>query len=99
LPGTDTRPHDPEEIPHRNSNYSVVFRWWDPLHRTLRLDVPQADIRIGVAAYTRDDDNSPGSVLWLPFRSQRPYWQTPDGRASTTRPRRPGTPVRRRLQA
>ncbi|MFW6170235.1 MAG: sterol desaturase family protein [Planctomycetota bacterium] len=24
-----------------NSNYSVLFRWWDPLHRSLRLNVPR----------------------------------------------------------
>lgn len=68
-----------------NSNYSVVFRWWDPLHRSLRLNVPQDTIRIGVAGYTRPEDNSPVSVLLLPFWRQRDYWHTPQGEASQAR--------------
>ena len=27
-----------------NSNYSVVFPWWDRLHRTLGLNIPQSEI-------------------------------------------------------
>ena len=34
-----------------NSNYSVIFRWWDLMHRTVRLNVKQADVVIGVPAY------------------------------------------------
>jgi len=62
-----------------NSNYSVVFRWWDSLHRSLRLNVPQDEIRIGVAAYTRPEDNSLASVQLVPFWRQRAYWRTPQG--------------------
>jgi sterol desaturase/sphingolipid hydroxylase (fatty acid hydroxylase superfamily) len=69
-----------------NSNYSVVFRWWDVLHRSLRLNIPQDDIRIGVAAYSHPDDNAPVSVLALPFRTQREYWRLPQGDDSRTRP-------------
>lgn len=68
-----------------NSNYSVVFRWWDPLNRSLRLNVPQKDIEVGVAAYTREDDNSLGDLFWLPFRRQRKYWTDLEGRPSHTR--------------
>jgi sterol desaturase/sphingolipid hydroxylase (fatty acid hydroxylase superfamily) len=70
-----------------NANYSVVFRWWDMLHRSLRLNVDQSDIDIGVAAYTVRD-NSISSVLLLPFASQREYWRTPTGAPSFTRPHR-----------
>ncbi|MCJ7500600.1 sterol desaturase family protein, partial [bacterium] len=31
-----------------NSNYSVIFRWWDALNRSLVLNVPQSAITIGV---------------------------------------------------
>ena len=62
-----------------NSNYSVVFSWWDRLHRTVRLNVPQSQIVIGVPGYSQPDDNSLGSVLSLPFRRQKEYWQRPDG--------------------
>ena len=35
------------------SNYGVLLPWWDWLHRTLRLNVPQRLIEIGVPAYSR----------------------------------------------
>src|SRR6266542_4201820 len=34
-----------------NSNWSTVFSWWDRLHRTMRPDVPQDAVVIGVPAY------------------------------------------------
>jgi sterol desaturase/sphingolipid hydroxylase (fatty acid hydroxylase superfamily) len=63
-----------------NSNYGVVFPWWDRLHRTLRLNVPQADIIIGIPGYSLPADNALWHCLSLPFRAQRNYWRTPDGR-------------------
>lgn len=57
-----------------NSNYGVIFPWWDRLHQTLRLNVPQAEITIGVPAYTDPADNQLISVLKLPFQPQRDYW-------------------------
>ena len=74
-----------------NSNYSVVFRWWDPLHRTLRIHVPQNRIQIGVAAYTREEDHALGDLLWLPFRRQREYWTMPNGTPSRSRAGSPPT--------
>jgi sterol desaturase/sphingolipid hydroxylase (fatty acid hydroxylase superfamily) len=62
-----------------NSNYSVVFPWWDRLHSSLRLDIPQAAIVIGVPAYHEPVDNTLWNVLSLPFRRQRDYWRWPDG--------------------
>jgi sterol desaturase/sphingolipid hydroxylase (fatty acid hydroxylase superfamily) len=62
-----------------NSNYSVVFRWWDALNATLRLNVPQSGILIGVPAYQLAEDNSFVSLLGLPFRRQRQYSRWPDG--------------------
>ncbi len=60
-----------------NSNFGVVFPWWDRLHRTLRLNVPQASIVIGVPGYAKPGDNALWHCLSLPFRAQRDYW--PDG--------------------
>jgi sterol desaturase/sphingolipid hydroxylase (fatty acid hydroxylase superfamily) len=62
-----------------NSNYSVVFSWWDRLHRTLGLNIPQADIVVGVPAYVHAEDNRLWNALLLPFRRQRDYWRGPDG--------------------
>ncbi|MGH9219421.1 MAG: sterol desaturase family protein [Vicinamibacterales bacterium] len=62
-----------------HSNFSVVFSWWDRLHRTLGLNIPQAEIVIGVPGYAREGDNSVSNALLLPFRRQRDYWRRPDG--------------------
>jgi sterol desaturase/sphingolipid hydroxylase (fatty acid hydroxylase superfamily) len=62
-----------------NSNYGVVFPWWDRLHRTLGLNVPQAALTIGVPGYSRPDDNRLWKAASLPFRRQRDYWRRPDG--------------------
>ncbi len=60
-----------------NSNYSVVFPWWDWLHRTLRLNVPQSRIVIGVPGYAAPEDNQLWSLLTMPFRKQHDYWMSP----------------------
>lgn len=62
-----------------NSNYGVVLPWWDRLHRTLGLDVPQSGIVIGVPGYSEPDDNRFWHALTAPFRRQREYWRRPDG--------------------
>jgi sterol desaturase/sphingolipid hydroxylase (fatty acid hydroxylase superfamily) len=62
-----------------DSNYSVVFSWWDRLHGTLGLNVPQSQIVIGVPGYSDPADNSFWGDLLLPFRRQRDYWRRPDG--------------------
>ena len=62
-----------------NSNYAVVFRIWDRLHGTLRLNVPQDEITIGVAGYQNPADNSIEPLMVLPFTRQRDYWRMPDG--------------------
>jgi len=55
----------PEET---NSNYSSLVTLWDVLHRTLRLDVPQERVVIGVPGHNRADDVTIGKMLVLPFR-------------------------------
>lgn len=55
----------------RNSNYSVIFRWWDVLNRSLLLNVPQAQIVIGIAGYWKPEDNNLINLLSLPFRGAR----------------------------
>lgn len=62
-----------------NSNYSVIFRWWDAIHRSLRLGVHQDDITIGVPGYQEPGDNGLWRLLSLPFRRQRDYWRFSDG--------------------
>jgi sterol desaturase/sphingolipid hydroxylase (fatty acid hydroxylase superfamily) len=62
-----------------NSNYGVVFPWWDRIHRTLGLNVPQAAITVGVAGYSEPEDNRLWNAVRLPFTRQRDYWRRPDG--------------------
>jgi sterol desaturase/sphingolipid hydroxylase (fatty acid hydroxylase superfamily) len=62
-----------------NSNFSVVFRWWDLMHGTLKMNVKQSDVVIGVPGYLEPEDNNFWSLLALPFRRQRPYWPRTGG--------------------
>lgn len=64
-----------------NSNYGVIFPWWDRLHRTLLLNVPQSSIRIGVAGYLEPQDNRLWNLVKMPFVRQKRYWCYADGSA------------------
>jgi len=57
----------PEET---NSNWSSGLTVWDSLHGTLRLDVPQQGITIGVAGYPTSADVTLAKSLALPFTAQ-----------------------------
>ena len=69
-----------------DSNWGTIFCWWDKLHRTLRRDVPQDEITIGVAAYRDERELTLGKLLALPFRTQR-EWQLPTGERPEREPR------------
>ena len=68
-----------------NSNWGTIFCWWDKLHRTLRRDVPQDAITVGVAAYREEHELTLGKLFALPFRQQRP-WRLPDGEVPEREP-------------
>ena len=72
-----------------DSNWSSGLTLWDRLHGTLRLNLPQDDITIGVPAYRELDDIRLTRMLKLPFVPQRPAWLLPDG----GRPRREAAPA------
>ena len=57
------------------SNFGVVLPWWDRLHGTLRLNVPQQEVRIGIPGYALAEDNGIATCLAMPFRAQRDYWR------------------------
>lgn len=59
-----------------NSNWSSGLTVWDRLHGTLRLDVPQSEIRIGVPAYRDARELALAEILKMPFTEERPAWQT-----------------------
>jgi sterol desaturase/sphingolipid hydroxylase (fatty acid hydroxylase superfamily) len=62
-----------------NSNFGTLFPWWDRLHRTLGVNIPQDEVVVGVPGYTLAEDNSFWNALLMPFRKQRDYWRRPDG--------------------
>lgn len=62
--------HHSAEPSERNSNWSSGLSLWDRLHRTLRLDVPDERVRIGVPEYRRKRDIGFLKSVALPFRKQ-----------------------------
>lgn len=63
----------PEEA---NSNWSSGLSIWDRLHHTMRLNIPQTDITIGLPAYR--ESNRLSEALVMPFVSRKPEWILPD---------------------
>jgi sterol desaturase/sphingolipid hydroxylase (fatty acid hydroxylase superfamily) len=60
-----------------NSNWSSGLTVWDWLHGTLRLNVPQNEITIGVPAYQNVSDVELVNILEMPFLEQRASWHLP----------------------
>jgi sterol desaturase/sphingolipid hydroxylase (fatty acid hydroxylase superfamily) len=60
-----------------NSNWSSGLSFWDRLHDTLRLNVPQDEITIGVDAYREPSEVRLGAMLKLPFTAERRVWDAP----------------------
>jgi sterol desaturase/sphingolipid hydroxylase (fatty acid hydroxylase superfamily) len=72
--------HHSTRVEQANTNYSSLLSWWDRIHGTLRLNVPQREIEIGVNGFTRPDDVTLERSLALPFeRDPRLLPQPPAG--------------------
>ena len=76
-----------------NSNYSSGLSIWDWLHGTLRLNVRQDSIEIGVPAYREPGEVGLARVLVLPVTHDRDAWTCPDGTPSVDRPADAGATV------
>ncbi len=63
-----------------DSNWSTIFSWPDALHGTLRLNVPQDKITVGIPAYRNPDELTLGKLVKMPFTASRPSWQLPHGK-------------------
>jgi sterol desaturase/sphingolipid hydroxylase (fatty acid hydroxylase superfamily) len=72
-----------------DSNWGTIFCWWDKIHRSLRRDIRQDEITIGVAAFRDEGELTVGKLLALPFREQR-SWKLPTGEV----PQREAKPAR-----
>jgi sterol desaturase/sphingolipid hydroxylase (fatty acid hydroxylase superfamily) len=62
-----------------DSNWSSLVSWWDRVHGTMRLDVPQDTIDIGVPAYQDAEDVKLVKITVMPFVAQREDWVSLDG--------------------
>ncbi len=60
-----------------NSNWSSGLTLWDWLHGTLKLNVPQDEITIGVPAYREPREVELAAILRMPFERQRASWLLP----------------------
>lgn len=59
------------------SNWSSGLTIWDWLHGTLRLNVPQNEITIGVPAYRDPEEVTLPKVIRMPFEGQHDSWRLP----------------------
>ncbi|HTE23836.1 sterol desaturase family protein [Flavitalea sp.] len=64
-----------------DSNYSVVFSWWDRIHKTVRLNVDQNLVVTGVPSYSDQSELTIGYLLKLPFNKIR-EWNTPASKSA-----------------
>lgn len=71
--------HHSDYMDETDSNWSSLLSWWDWLHGTMRLDVEQDEIEVGVAAYQRPEDVTLGKITALPFGEQPADWTALDG--------------------
>ena len=62
-----------------DSNWSSGLTLWDWMHGTLKLNVPQLEITIGVPAFRDPDDVTLPKMVELPFKEQRSHWVLPEG--------------------
>ena len=60
--------HHSTKSDETNSNFASLLSCWDRLHRSLRLDVPQDAVTIGVARFSQPQDVTLERSLTLPFR-------------------------------
>jgi len=70
-----------------DSNWSSGLTVWDYLHGTLKTDVPQDEIIIGVPAYQNPSDVTLPKILRLPFEEQKNDWQLPKARKPARLPK------------
>jgi len=75
--------HHSTRVEETDSNYSSLLSCWDRLHRSLRLNVAQASVTIGVQGFSTPEDVTLLSSLTLPFLPDRRL--LPADRATVTR--------------
>ncbi len=59
-----------------DSNYSIIFSFWDRIHKTVRLNIHQNEIVTGVPSYADEKELTIGNLLKLPFTKIRQWKET-----------------------
>lgn len=72
VPPSMHRIHHSVIIRERNTNYGTIFSLWDRFLGTLRADVDQNDIRIGMGAYPDPEKLRLAPLLGMPFTKPVP---------------------------
>lgn len=67
----------------QESNWSSGLTVWDYLHGTLRENIPQSELTMGVPAYLDPTDTDFADVVVMPFHEQRDSWRPPNGKVPT----------------
>lgn len=71
--------HHSDYAEETHSNWASLFTWWDMLHGTMRTDVAQEDVTIGVPAYDDAHAVTLGRITALPFVVQADDWVDANG--------------------
>jgi Sterol desaturase len=85
--------HHSNYLNETNSNWSSLLSWWDYLHRTILLSVPQRDVEIGVPAYRGAAGVTLGRILVIPFEQQKRDWYEAGGSLRTRKSVEPPAPL------
>lgn len=56
-----------------DSNFSTIFSFWDRIHKTIRLNIRQDEIVVGVPLYSDKNELTIGNLLKLPFTKIRKW--------------------------
>ncbi|MEO6949728.1 MAG: sterol desaturase family protein [Ginsengibacter sp.] len=56
-----------------DSNFSIIFSFWDRVHSTIRLNVRQNEVVTGVPVYPDERELTAGNLLKLPFTKIREW--------------------------
>ena len=56
-----------------DSNYAVIFSFWDRLHRTASFNNFNNEIIVGVPSYNKPEEMTIGFLLKLPFTKIRSW--------------------------
>jgi sterol desaturase/sphingolipid hydroxylase (fatty acid hydroxylase superfamily) len=54
-----------------DSNYAIIFSFWDRIHKTVRLNIHQNEIVMGVSNYADERELTIGNLLKMPFTKIR----------------------------